>query len=100
MEVETITKAAIFKSFFHLSYKNTQVTATVLFNIFRRQSLNYYFLGMHKTMNCVFPLRIQKRLIFADVICCSRLRLCVGYFTYLKSTRVFSYLMSLVQLKK
>ena len=37
-------------------------------------------------------LRMQWRLIFANVIHCSRLRLWVGYFIYFKFTPVFFYL--------
>ena len=33
-------------------------------------------------------LRIQKRLIFANVMCCSRLQLSGGYFIYFKVTFV------------
>ena len=41
MEVKNITKAANFKSFLHLGYKNTQLLFlwTVLFNTFMRQTL-------------------------------------------------------------
>ena len=41
MEVGNITKAATFKSFLHLSYKNIKLLffVTVLFNIFMRQTL-------------------------------------------------------------
>ena len=58
MEVGNITKAAIFKNFFHLSFKNTQSLFLwpVLFNIFIRQALTDDFLGLHKNMNCAFPL--------------------------------------------
>ena len=59
MEVGNITKAATFKSFLHLSYKNTQLLffVTVLFNIFMRQTLTDNFWGLHKNMNCAFPLK-------------------------------------------
>ena len=59
MEVGNITKAASFKSFLHLSYKNTQLLffVTVLFNIFLRQTLTDDFWGLHKNMNCAFPLK-------------------------------------------
>ena len=62
MEVGNITKAAIFKSFLHLSYKNTQLLFlwTVLFNIFMRQTLTDDFCGLHKNMNCAFPLKYKK----------------------------------------
>ena len=48
MEVGNITKAATFKSFLHLSYKNTQLLffVTVLFNIFVRQTLTKDFGGV------------------------------------------------------
>ena len=61
MEVWNITKAATFKSSLHLSYKNTQLLFlwTVLFNIFIRQTLSDDFGGLHKYMNCAFPLRIS-----------------------------------------
>ena len=59
MEVGNITKTATFKSFLHVSYKNTQLLffVTVLFNIFMRQTLTKDFWGLHKIMNRVFPLR-------------------------------------------
>ena len=38
--------------------------------------------------------------VFANVTGCSKLWVWVGYFIYLKFTCVFSYLKSLVQLKK
>ena len=58
MEVGNITKASTFKSFLNLSYKNTQLLFlwTVLFNFFMRQTLADYFWGLHKNMNCTFPL--------------------------------------------
>ena len=57
MEIWNITKALNFKRFLHLSYKNTiTFCMTVLFNIFMRQT-TYYFWGLHKNMNCAFPLR-------------------------------------------
>ena len=57
-EVGNITKAAIFKCFLHLSYKNNYLFfATVLFNISMRQTLTDDFLDLHKNMNCAFPLR-------------------------------------------
>ena len=58
MEVENIIKSATFKSFLHLSNKNTQLLffVAVLFNIFIRQTLIDDFLGSHKNMNCAFPL--------------------------------------------
>ena len=61
MEVGNITKAATFKSFLHLSYQHTiTFLVTVLFNLFRRQTLNDDFWGWHKNTNCAFPLTILK----------------------------------------
>ena len=61
MEVGNITKAATFKSFLHLSYKNKQLVffVTVLFNIFMRQTLTNDFWGLHKIMSCAFPLNYK-----------------------------------------
>ena len=61
MEAGNITKAATFTSFFHLNYKNTQLLFlwTVLFNIFMRQRVTDDFWGLHKSMNCAFPLTIN-----------------------------------------
>ena len=58
MEVGNITKAANFKSSLHLGYKNTQILFlwTVLFNTVMRQTLTDDFGGLHKNMNCAFPL--------------------------------------------
>ena len=58
MEFGNIAKAATFKSFHHRSYKNTQLLffVTVLFDIFMRQTLTDDFWGLHKNMNCAFPL--------------------------------------------
>ena len=70
MKVGNITKAATFKSFFHLSYKNTQLLffVTVLLNIFMRQTWTNDFLGLHKNMNCTFPLSCwTKTVIKKDV---------------------------------
>ena len=59
MEVQNIVKTANFKIFLHLSYKNTiTFFVTVLFNIFMRQKLTDDFWGLHKNMNCTFPLSI------------------------------------------
>ena len=57
MEVGNITKAITFKSFLHLSYKNTKLFyfVTVLFSIFMRQTLTDDFWGLHKNMNGAFP---------------------------------------------
>ena len=58
MEVGNIKEAATFKSFLHLSYKNTIIflCVSVLYNIFMRQTLTDDFWGLHKNMNCAFPL--------------------------------------------
>ena len=57
MEVGNITKAATFKSFLHLSYKNTVTFfMAVLFNIFMRQALTDTFWVLHRNINCAFPL--------------------------------------------
>ena len=59
MEVGNVTKVATLKSFFDLSYKNTQLLffVTVLFNIFMRQTLADDFRTLHNSMNCAFSLR-------------------------------------------
>ena len=44
--------------------------------------------------------KIHQRLIFANVKCCSRLRLWASYIIYFKFTHAFFYLMSLVQLSE
>ena len=69
MEVVNVTKAATFKSFLHLSYKNTKLLyfVTVLFNIIMRQTLTDDFCGLHKNMNYAFPLRFGMR-NFQDII--------------------------------
>ena len=57
MEVGNITKATTFKSFLHQAIKtHNDFLVTVLFNIFMRQTLTDYFWGLHKNMNCTFPL--------------------------------------------
>ena len=61
LEVGNITKAANFKSFLHQSYKNTKLFfMTVLLNIFMRKKSTNDFWGLHKNMNCVFPLRNER----------------------------------------
>ena len=82
MEVGNNAKAATFKSFLHLSYKNTQLLFlwTVLFNIFMRQTITNDLWGLHKNMNCVFPLK--SRLLFNMLYC---FYMFVNkHFTYLK----------------
>ena len=47
MEVESITKVAIFKSFLSLSYKNTQLLSLwQCFLIFLEKNINRWFLGV------------------------------------------------------
>ena len=67
MEVGNITKAAIFKSFLYVSYKNSAFLRTVLFNIFMRQTLTDDFGGLHRNMNCAFPLKVFE-LLFVFLI--------------------------------
>ena len=59
MEVGSITKAANFKGFLHLSYKNTKLLffVTVFFKIFMRKTTDHFW-GLHKNMNCGFLLKI------------------------------------------
>ena len=64
MEVGNITKAATFKSFLHLSCKNTQLLflVTARFNVFMRQTLTNDFWGLHKNTKHAFPLNdVPKR---------------------------------------
>ena len=58
IEIRNFIKAPSFKSFLHLSYKKAHINLfmTVSFNIFLRQTLTDDFLGLHKNMNCAFPL--------------------------------------------
>ena len=60
MEVENIAKAATLKSFLHLSYKKHTVTFLwECFLIFSGDKhLTDDFWGLHKNMNCAFPLII------------------------------------------
>ena len=62
MEAGNNAKAATFKSFLHLSYKNTQLLFlwTVLFNIFMKKTLTDDFWGFPKNMNCAFYLKPNK----------------------------------------
>ena len=50
MEFGNNTKPATFQRFLHLTYKKVQLFffATVLFNIFMRQTLTGYFWELHK----------------------------------------------------
>ena len=60
MEVGSIIKAATFKSFLHLTYKYKQLFfLTVLFDNFMIQTLTDDFWGLHKNMNCPFPLKMK-----------------------------------------
>ena len=58
MEIDNVTKAATFKSFLHQSYKNTQLLFLwqCFLSIFMRQTSTDDFWGLHKNMNCAFPL--------------------------------------------
>ena len=58
IEVGNFIKAAALKSFLRLNYKNT-FFVTVLFTIFKRQKLTDDFLGLHRNVNCTFPLILQ-----------------------------------------
>ena len=62
MEIGNVSKAATFKSFLHLSYKNTQflfLRQCFLIN-FMRQTLTVDFWGLHINKNCAFHLRKEK----------------------------------------
>ena len=64
MEDENITKAAIFKKFLHFVIKTQTIFfVTVLFNIITRKTLTDNSWGLHKNMNCAFPLRFVFDLI-------------------------------------
>ena len=55
-----ITKAATFKSSFHLSYKNTQwLLLWQCFFFIMRQTLTDDFSGLHKSMHCMLPLNSE-----------------------------------------
>ena len=69
MEVGNITKPATFKSFLHLSYKDTLTFfVTVLFNIFMRQTLTDDFWGLYRNMNCTFPLSRCLAILTKDLL--------------------------------
>ena len=55
MEIGNVTKAATFKSFLHLIYENTQLP--FLGQCFLILTLTDDFWGLHKNMNCTFPLK-------------------------------------------
>ena len=58
--VGNIPKATIFKIFLSLSYKNTQlISLGIAFLYFLRKTLTDDFWGLHKNMNCAFPLTIN-----------------------------------------
>ena len=59
--MEIFQKAATFKSFLYLSYKNAQLLFlwTVIFNTFMRQTLTDGCWGLHKNVNCAFPLTLS-----------------------------------------
>ena len=93
MEVGNVTKAATFKNFLHLSYKNTQLLffVTVLFNIFIRQTLTDDFWGLHKNMNCAFPLITKFEFILSDTtnICKTTLLILQYVVVFLTNFDVF-----------
>ena len=66
------------------------------------RSASAFIISLVKTLqNCLqILLRIQWRLIFANVIRCFRLRLWVGYFIYFEFTLVFFYLTFFNWIKK
>ena len=55
IQVGNIKKAATFKSFLHLNYKNTQELAL----FFHEININRWFLGLHRNMNSAFSLIID-----------------------------------------
>ena len=60
MEVRNIAKATNFKSFLHHAIT---FFMTVLFKFFMRHTLPDYFWGLHKNMNCAFPLTCLKQML-------------------------------------
>ena len=58
MQVGNITKAATYKSLLHLSHKNIQLLFLwqCFLIFFIRKKLTDEFWGLHKNMNCAFPL--------------------------------------------
>ena len=77
MEVGNITKVTIFKCFLPLSYRNTQLLffVTMLFHIFMRKTLINDFWGLHKNMNCAFPLSFDSTLQLIGSISSDRQKL-------------------------
>ena len=61
MKVGNITKAATFKSFLHLSYKTCNYFfCDSAFSFYMRKKVSDGFWGLHKNMNCAFPLTVDK----------------------------------------
>ena len=61
-KMEILQKLLLWKFLFTKVIKNTQLLFlwTVLYNIFMRQTLTDDFWGLHKNMNCTFPLKMMK----------------------------------------
>ena len=81
MEVRNIPKAATLKNFVHLSYKNTQLFSfvIVLFNIFMRQTLYQWFLGVTQKYELRVSFKVTKPQwdgIFLKVYVSKLLRIC------------------------
>ena len=66
MEVGNVTKAATFKGFLHLSYKNLQLLffVTVLLNISQKTNINRWFLEVTQ--------KYELRVSFKRIIICKR----------------------------
>ena len=66
MEVGNVTKAATFKGFLHLSYKNPQLLffVTVLLNISHKTNINRWFLEITQ--------KYELRVSFKRIIICKR----------------------------
>ena len=64
MEVGNIAEAAILKNFLHESHKNTQLLFLWQYFLlfFLRKKITNDFWGLHKNMNCAFPLKIYKEI--------------------------------------
>ena len=60
MDFKQLGKAASFISFLLLKAQIITIFVAVLFNIFMRQTLTADFEGLHKNMNCTFPLSFQE----------------------------------------
>ena len=68
-KLKNIAKAATYKSFLRLSYKNAiTFFVKMLFNIFMRQTLTEYFWGVHRNMNCTFALNVYLRFSWIEKV--------------------------------